>query len=821
MTTSSDMKLIALVQAREFEKTGRGHGVLARARRGDVLLEVALADGFSARVANEDDDVRAVSKACARDDDLVALLLCVELERGVEAKRAAHVATLPRAFDTAFYWTSEELRELSGTACLRDTLALIDETKNDYENIRSKLEAMGMGTWLSERGATYERYAWARSNLWSRQCDLLMPDGTRTRAMVPTFDIFNHSPDAPLGKTHKLNAERGLVTVYASKDYEPGEQAFISYGSGEAANSKLLTWYGFCVDDNPYEELDLTLTVRVSKLRKTVLEAALMASAVAYLSDIDERSRESGEYAEPYLPMLYQSLHTPSANELETEGSSAEFIVKHTVPEREPLPPTLRIMARVQQLSDAELADPVIRQSLMESANDKTGETFVSIANELAALASLKLIFKDVCDGFVVGNAQNDAAELAKPFGEVPYRRRLALLVRSGERRIATKAFALASMELDKVVRDVTHAAITRTQGLCENKKCVTCASSGSRWLHELRKQKPDIEAMMANVSKCARAIEEALPLAAHMQTINLAYVWLMGRLDDHAVVSHAALNLPTWPLDTDQCDASAYKDLDEMANLEIDGSLGETLPHDGKEGEMLLPGAYTAKLKTWGAWILAQWAVCGIFDITDLNAIGSEAASLKRRHSCSVPTRAALDALGQLGPLVEIGAGGGLWARRLRESGYDIIAYDTPKFDEDYHDGGAARIASMKLTEVSWFDDMRVGGPESAKEHSDRALVLMWPDITGDGLYGLTAVENYDGQTLVTVGEWRGHTFGDYAPGATASGMSFSAECQELVSSRFALERVVPVGNWPMFDSVAMIWRRKSDADSGNLNPS
>jgi len=805
-----DVPRVVKVAPHEFADTGRGHRVLERVARGDVLLEVPIEIGFTAAAAMADAEVGAVASACARHDDLVALLICVEVERGEGAERAGHCASLPESFDTAFYWSPEELEELKGTVCLRDTMSLIEETAQDFENIRGKLEKMGRGTWLEDHGVTYERYAWARSNLWSRQCDLLMPDGKRTRAMVPTFDIFNHSPDAPLGKTHKLNAERGLVTVYASKDYEPGEQAFISYGSGEAANSKLLTWYGFCVENNPYEELDLTLTVSVNKLRKTVLEAALMASAVAYLTDIDDRWQESGDYAEPYLPMLYQSLHTPKMEDLEADGSSAEFIVKHTVPEREPLPPTLRIMARVQQLSDSELADPEIRQAVMESANDKSGETIVSMANELAALASLKLIFQDVIDGFVIGSAEDDEAELAKPFDQVPYRKRLALLVRSGERRIATKAYAMSSMEFDKAVRDVTKTAITRTQGLCENKKCLTCASSGCRWLHELRKQKPNIEAVLPAVSKCARAIEDALPLAAHLQTINLAYVWLMGRLDDDDVAPRAALNLPTWPLNTDQCDASAYADLDEMAKLAIDGSAGEEHAHNGKEGEMLLPGVYTAKVKTWGAWILAQWAVCGIFDITDLNAIGSEAASLKRRHACSIPTRTALDALGELGPLVEIGSGGGLWARRLSERGYDVVAYNTPQFDEDYHDGGAAHIASMKLTEVSWFDNMRTGGPESAKEHADRALVLMWPDISGDGEYGLTALENYEGNILVTVGEWHDHTFGEYAPGATASGMSFSAECQDLVASRFELERVIPVGNWPMFDSVAMIWRAR-----------
>ena len=55
----------------------------------------------------------------------------------------------------------------------------------------------------------------------------------------------------------------------------------------------------------------------------------------------------------------------------------------------------------------------------MAAAQDKTGETIVSKDNEMAALASLKTIFKDICDGFTVGDAESDAAELAKPFAAV------------------------------------------------------------------------------------------------------------------------------------------------------------------------------------------------------------------------------------------------------------------------------------------------------------------------------------------------------------------------------------------------------------------
>lgn len=775
------------------------------------MLEIPLERAFTLDAARADADMATVIPCCARHDDVVALHVCLERHRGEGAARAAHVETLPRAFDTAFYWSEEERRELAGTVCLRDTLNLIEETREDYESIERKLEAIGEKDWMRERGIDYERYAWARSNLWSRQCDLLKPDGTRTRAMVPTFDIFNHSPEAPLGKTHKLNAEEGLVTVYAGKDYEVGEQAFISYGSGEAANAKLLTWYGFCVENNPYEELDLTLTVTVNKLRKTVLETALRASAVAYLQDIDTRWRESGDYAEPYLPMLYSILHSPKAEDLKSEDSSDEFIIKHTIPEREPLPPPLRMMARVQQLSDADLADGEIRQAVMTAAQDKTGETIVSKDNEMAALASLKTIFKDICDGFTVGDAESDAAELAKPFDDVPYRKRLALLVRTGERKIATKSYGEATARLDALARDVTRVAVTRKEGLCENPKCVTCASHGCRWLHELRKQKSKVEAMLPTVARYARTIEDALPLAAHAQTINLAYLWLMGHIE-HDVASRAAINPPTWPLELkSECDASAYEDLERMAHLEIDGSAGEEHPHEGKQGEMLLPGVYTVKIKQWGAWILAQWATCGILDITDLNSIGAEAAALKRRHACSIPNSIALDFLADIGPLVEIGAGGGLWARRLAERDVDIVAYDTPNFDEDYQDGGAVHIHASKLTEINWFDGMKRGDPSRASEHADRALLLSWPDISGEGDYALTALQSYTGDTVVTIGEWRDQTFGDYAPGATVSGMSFSADFQAELEKTFDRRETVPLANWPMFDAALIHWKRKS----------
>jgi hypothetical protein len=50
----------------------------------------------------------------------------------------------------------------------------------------------------------------------------------------------------------------------------------------------------------------------------------------------------------------------------------------------------------------------------------------------------------------------------------------------------------------------------------------------------------------------------------------------------------------------------------------------------------------------------------------------------LSPKYAFGVPGNYALDCLARYGPLVEIGAGTGYWARCLRERGVDIVASRT-----------------------------------------------------------------------------------------------------------------------------------------------
>src|SRR6202050_3520431 len=56
---------------------------------------------------------------------------------------------------------------------------------------------------------------------------------------------------------------------------------------------------------------------------------------------------------------------------------------------------------------------------------------------------------------------------------------------------------------------------------------------------------------------------------------------------------------------------------------------------------------------------------------------------NLAQRYSYVFPDDRSLTALAALGPLVEIGAGTGYWAFRLRALGVDIVAFDQAPPDE------------------------------------------------------------------------------------------------------------------------------------------
>jgi hypothetical protein len=113
------------------------------------------------------------------------------------------------------------------------------------------------------------------------------------------------------------------------------------------------------------------------------------------------------------------------------------------------------------------------------------------------------------------------------------------------------------------------------------------------------------------------------------------------------------------------------------------------------------------------------------------------------RRYAYVLPEPHLLDVLRRHAPLVEVGAGTGWWAHRLRLAGVDIVAYDQAppggERENRYHPGAAA------------WADVLPGDARAAARHPDRALFLCWPPLYSS-LW--ECVQWYAGGAVICVGD-------------------------------------------------------------------
>jgi hypothetical protein len=94
----------------------------------------------------------------------------------------------------------------------------------------------------------------------------------------------------------------------------------------------------------------------------------------------------------------------------------------------------------------------------------------------------------------------------------------------------------------------------------------------------------------------------------------------------------------------------------------------------------------------------------------------------LAQRYSYVFPDDRSLAALAGLGPLIEVGAGTGYWASRLRASGVDVVAIDAAPPD-------GARENRYHQTPATWTEVV-AGDHTMLTRYPDRALFLCWPPL-------------------------------------------------------------------------------------------
>ncbi len=115
----------------------------------------------------------------------------------------------------------------------------------------------------------------------------------------------------------------------------------------------------------------------------------------------------------------------------------------------------------------------------------------------------------------------------------------------------------------------------------------------------------------------------------------------------------------------------------------------------------------------------------------------------LAQRYAYVFPSDSVLAMLAGLGPLVEIGAGTGYWARRLRLMDVDIVAFDQAPLDGE-------RVNRYHSRTEPWTD-VEQGDQTVLSGYEDRGLLLCWPPLfssLGDCL------TYYRGDTVACIGD-------------------------------------------------------------------
>lgn len=164
------------------------------------------------------------------------------------------------------------------------------------------------------------------------------------------------------------------------------------------------------------------------------------------------------------------------------------------------------------------------------------------------------------------------------------------------------------------------------------------------------------------------------------------------------------------------------------------------------------------------------------------------------RKYSWAIPSNAALTAIINCGPIVEVGAGTGYWAALLRRRGADIIAYDAIPA-ETKRNGYTSRS-------VSWTEVL-LGSESTVAFHPDRTLMLCWPP-NRDAM-AVRALESYTGNKLIYIGEsWPGCT-GDF---------NFHQKLQQ----NWILETRVDLPRWSLITDSVYIYSRCEPVPASQL---
>ncbi|TPX32543.1 hypothetical protein SmJEL517_g04397 [Synchytrium microbalum] len=246
------------LQIQDFPDTGRGIATSSKLKHRERILHIPAHLTWSIDSARADSKIGHLITDEVSINDAIALLLLHHRSKYLAAEkddeealdwRMLHLKHLPKEYSSTLTFDSDELAILEGSVVYSTTKLLEDQIANDYE-VLSRTVLCHKDLFPPSCCALVD-YKWALLTVYSRCMDNVNRE--KDRRMAPFADMFNHSEESEA--VHMVD-ETG-ITVFASRDYESGQQVYISYG--RFGNEKMLWVYGFIIENNLRDSYPLVL----------------------------------------------------------------------------------------------------------------------------------------------------------------------------------------------------------------------------------------------------------------------------------------------------------------------------------------------------------------------------------------------------------------------------------------------------------------------------------------------------------------------------------------------------------------------------------
>ncbi|CAE8616461.1 unnamed protein product [Polarella glacialis] len=241
---------------------GEGCGLGAFARRdlcaGEVVFRVPQTAMLTEAAAVEDECVAAAATLLRAfgEEGISELLVCLRLCRArVQTKDRFHAyaTSLPRNAPGVGSWP-EIYDVLLANSSLGPLIRAADAELDRWEGL---IDRVADATFLPYRREVFCRsnLQWARGMVQSRHFPGTFggSEDERSPCMVPLLDILNHQGDAEVN----VQIHGGCLEFRCDTPVQAGEQIWNNYGA--KGNTELMMCYGFAVEGNEEDSVELSL----------------------------------------------------------------------------------------------------------------------------------------------------------------------------------------------------------------------------------------------------------------------------------------------------------------------------------------------------------------------------------------------------------------------------------------------------------------------------------------------------------------------------------------------------------------------------------